>query len=296
MAANFSFAETNRLLQELGLLITTSHHNVEGLARFGASRSGGALSQAIFSTPEQIEALQQANEVVRFVIDQTTKLLAGLNSHHINDAAVRLRYWLKSNPQEWSELNTRARALRDSIQTELRTHLYYQYPRDKGQRLRAYKVNWHKALVAFPAIDGEVFSAIDTYAMEQNTASVFHSMRVAEHGLRALAAERRIKVLKNKPVEWNNWQDIIKAVEDQAKLIGQRKKPGKAKDAALSFYSGALADLNGFKDEYRNLVMHVRATYDEHQALRALGQVHGFMERLAGKINHTHKRINWGKF
>jgi hypothetical protein len=295
MAANFSFAEMHRLLQELGILITTSHHNMEQLAKFGASRSSGALGQAIFSSPEQIEALNQANELVRYVIDLTTKLLAALKSHHINDAAVRLRYWLKSNPQEWSELNTRARALRDCIQTELKTHLYYQYPREKAQKMRAYKIDWHKSLAAFPVIDGEVFSAVDTYAMEQNTASVFHSMRVAEHGLRAIAGERRIKLPRNRSVEWATWQEIIKALDTEIVQIGN-KKPGKARDTALSFYSGARADLNGFKDEYRNLVMHVRATYDEHQALRALTQVHDFMQRLAAKLDHTHKRIRWGKF
>ena len=68
---------------------------------------------------------------------------------------------------------------------------------------------------------------------------------------------------------------------------------GRAKDAALAFYSGARADLNGFKDEYRNAVSHVRVVYDEHQALRALTQVQTFMERLAEKLDDTHKRINW---
>jgi hypothetical protein len=62
----------------------------------------------------------------------------------------------------------------------------------------------------------------------------------------------------------------------------------------LAFYSGARADLNGFKDEYRNLVMHVRAMYDEHEALGALTKVNAFMERLAAKIDHEHQRIRWG--
>jgi hypothetical protein len=82
-------------------------------------------------------------------------------------------------------------------------------------------------------------------------------------------------------------------LDDEIRLIGG-KKAGSAKDSALEFYSGARADVNGFKDEYRNLVMHVRASYDERQALRALATVHGFMERLAAKIDHKHHRIRWG--
>src|SRR5205085_247391 len=106
-----------------------------------------------------------------------------------------------------------------------------------------------------------------------------HSMRIAEHGLRALAYERRVKLPRNKQVEWGTWQELIKALDDEIKLIGLKAKAGQAKDAALAFYSGARADLNAFKDEYRNQVSHVRAAYDELQALRALNNVNSFMER-----------------
>jgi hypothetical protein len=55
-----------------------------------------------------------------------------------------------------------------------------------------------------------------------------------------------------------------------------------------------VADLNGFKDEYRNLVMHVRADYDESQALRAIQRVHAFLERLSEKLDDRTYRIRWG--
>jgi methyl-accepting chemotaxis protein len=57
----------------------------------------------------------------------------------------------------------------------------------------------------------------------------------------------------------------------------------------------ARADLNGFKDEFRNAVMHVRSEYDELQAQRALTQVQAFMERLAQRISEQSQRINWTK-
>jgi hypothetical protein len=206
--------------------------------------------------------------------------------------ARRLKLFLKHD-FSWSELNTRTRALRDAIETELRGYLYYQYPKAKGDKLRTWKEDWKASLAAFPATEIEVFCAVDCYALGHNTASVFHSMRVAEHGLRALAKERRIKLPRNKQVEWANWQDIIRALDEEIKVIGT-KRAGAAKDAALEFYSGARADLNGFKDEYRNLVMHVRAFYDHHQSLRALEKVQAFMGRLAVKLNAKGKRIRWG--
>jgi hypothetical protein len=42
--------------------------------------------------------------------------------------------------------------------------------------------------------------------------------------------------------------------------------------------------------------MHVRASYDEFQAIRALTTVHAFMTRLAEKIDQTRQPINWGDF
>jgi hypothetical protein len=154
-------------------------------------------------------------------------------------------------------------------------------------------IEWKKVTHAFPDCKDDVLAAVDCYALGQSTASVFHSMRVGEHGLRALAHERRIKLSKNKPVEWATWQEIIRKLDDEIKVIGG-KQAGNARDAALEFYSGARADLNGFKDEYRNLVMHVRAKYDEPQAQRALQKVYEFMGRLSAKIDHRHHRIRWG--
>ena len=76
-------------------------------------------------------------------------------------------------------------------------------------------------------------------------------MRVAEHGLGAVAKERRVKLPKNKPVEWATWQEIIKSIRDAHAEIGKTKPPGQGKDEALAFYSGALAHLEAFKDKYR---------------------------------------------
>ena len=83
----------------------------------------------------------------------------------------------------------------------------------------------------------------------------FHSMRVAEHGLSALLRKSgRSGYAKNKSCGMGVLgRTSSRALDAEIAVIGG-KKPGAAKDAALEFYSGARADLNGFKDEYRNLV------------------------------------------
>ncbi|WP_315828400.1 MULTISPECIES: hypothetical protein [unclassified Bradyrhizobium] len=282
---NFFFSSVCHLLNELNLLIRTSHNNMRIAARFEAI--GDEIDD-----PKHDEAVGQANKGITFCVDSSEKLFAELKCLHIEDATQRLRN-TPQDPLNWSELNTRSRALRNAIEVELRGYLFYQYPKDKGEKFRNWMEDWKTSLKAFPDIRMDVFGATDCYALQHNTASVFHSMRVAEYGLRALAKERKVTLAKNKPVEWATWQEIIRALDDQIRLIGQ-KSAGTAKDRALEFYSGARADLNGFKDEYRNQVMHVRASYDGAQALRALDSVHRLMERISEKIDHTHKRIKWG--
>lgn len=56
-------------------------------------------------------------------------------------------------------------------------------------------------------------------------------------------------------------------------------------DANVEFYNGAIGQFYGFKDEFRNEVMHVRRTYDRFDSERALVRVRDFMQKLAGRIN-----------
>jgi len=277
MTNNFFFEHVRQLLCELERNISVSKKNMEFLATLNTNDKHIAESH-----PKQLEAKQQSIESITFCIDKSHLHFSSLKCQHIDDATRCLMYWVK-DPSQWSELNTRARALRDVITTELKQYLYYQYPRQKGDTLRSFSNEWKAIIIAFPEVAQDAFDATDCYALGQNIASVFHSMRVAEYGLRALAKERNVKLPKDKLLDWATWQEIIKGLDDAIRIIGS-KPAGPAKDGELVFYSGARADLNGFKDEYRNLVMHVRATYDEYQALRALMKVHAFMERLTTKM------------
>ena len=289
MAANFSWGAVNHLLLELNVMITVSRNNTDFMASVGAAGLPEALGH-----PKATDAAAQSLEQIQECCDQAKKLFAGLKCAHIDDAVRSLRLTPFHPHLDWGELNARGRALRNAIQTELRGLYYYQYTHQKGQKLATWQDDWKRALAAFPEIQHDVFAATDCYALGHCTASIFHSMRVAEHGLRALAKERKVKLPKSKQLEWGTWQEIIKALDDEIKAIGTTKKAGAAKDAALEFYSGARADLNGFKDEFRNQVSHVRASYDEQQALRALNNVNNFIERIAAKIDHNHSRIRWG--
>jgi hypothetical protein len=244
--------------------------------------------------PAEIIAGDKRDPVLR-VVQNAESLCKKLKAQAALDRITALKSELAfSRDIANGHVATELRVLREILQSELSRSHFYHYPPAKAALLLDFATDWEGIIKAFPDVKEEALAAIDLYALGHDTASVFHSMRVAEHGLRSLAKERKIALPKKRPIEWGTWQDIIDRLDDEIKNIAKTKPAGSAKDRALSFYSGARADLNGFKDEYRNLVMHLRATYDEHQSLRAIRRVHDFMNRISEKIDHRHHRIRWG--
>jgi hypothetical protein len=253
---------------------------------------GHTLESAI-APPQPPEITEQHKEEIRPLINFAKTICQQLEIQSALDRigifTGKMRFTISPH-----DFVAEIRVLRESIETTINLRYFYYYPQSKASLLLSFEQVWDGIIKAFPAVKADAHCAADLYALNHNTASVFHSMRVAEHGLRALAKERKIHVLKNRPIEWNTWQDILKAIGAEVETITKTKSAGAAKDRALEFYSGALADLGSFKDEYRNLVMHVRVEYDELQSLRAFHRVHDFMERLSAKIDHKHHRIRWG--
>lgn len=195
----------------------------------------------------------------------------------------------------WSEWRKDVESLREALLGDLKQVYCYHYPTGKAEVYWSFMDQWGKTLAQFPSALEDAMSAIDCYGLDRNVASVFHSMRVAEMGLRALARERRVRIPR-KPLEWANWQDIINGIRGKIKLI-EHKRAGPARTAALDFYQGSLGEFEAFKDAYRNNVMHVRLSYDEHQALSILNHVREFMGRLAAKIGENNrKQIKWGRW
>jgi hypothetical protein len=92
------------------------------------------------------------------------------------------------------------------------------------------------------------------------------------------------------PLEWADWQTILEQTESKAKSSTDGMARGPKKDAMQAFYSGAIAQVRGFKDTYRNVLMHVRRSYDERDALRAINQVRDFMNGLSAKLDEKTRR------
>jgi hypothetical protein len=135
---------------------------------------------------------------------------------------------------------------------------------------------------AFPLASKELVWAGNALAIGLYTASVFHSMRAAEIGVRVFGKELGVE-FPDKPIELAEWQNIL----DQAdsKIVKMKDMPrGSNKDDALNFYSQAAVQFRYFKDGWRVRVAHARESYEEIAATRVFNHTYEFFETLATRL------------
>ena len=180
-----------------------------------------------------------------------------------------------------------------TIRQELNTQLFLHIPSDRSQYYD-WAMDLNKVIFdSFPMASRELSHAGNCFAVGEYTACVFHSMRAAEIGLRALAYDRRIKFQKKTPLELRQWDEILKGLAEKEQEIQTYKKT-KVREAQFEFYHGAMVELRAFKNMYRNRVMHAREIYDYEQAHDALSRVANFIKILSQKISET-KRTPYPK-
>lgn len=137
-----------------------------------------------------------------------------------------------------------------------------------------------------------------------STASVFHLMRVVEWGVRKLGDDLGVKNIKEilkppaisvttgarkkraplyrlKPIESCTWETIQGYLRKKADKKVQALRPGAIKDKQQMFYASIFHDFNGFKDAWRNHVMHTKIMVQEDESLIILGHVKRFMAAIA---------------
>jgi len=133
----------------------------------------------------------------------------------------------------------------------------------------------------FPSARIDIKAIGNCLAADLYDAAIFHLMRTVEHGLRAIAVEYGVKKVKSgKAITEATWGDIIQAIQDRLnKLKTKRRQTKRQKDDA-DFYRYCLIECKLFKDHWRDDVMHTKANYNEQDALRLLGHVRDFINRL----------------
>lgn len=139
---------------------------------------------------------------------------------------------------------------------------------------------------AFPSAEDDIREAGNCLAAECNTAAVFHLMRVAEVGLRALARDRRVRLPRKEPLDLATWETIIEELEAAEDAIRQYPKTV-AQAAQFEFHHGAMAQFTKFKNVFRNQVMNAREQFGPDHAMRVFEEVQAFMQTLADRITEN---------
>ncbi len=144
------------------------------------------------------------------------------------------------------------------------------------------KYEWATNVFVESVVD--VIEATACYAFGRYTASVFHSMRVAEYGLRHVARSMKVTLThkgKRMPVDHATWGKVIDKIESKIKRIRENKAIGDKREQEIAFYSDCAHQCAYLRDIYRNEVSHSGRAYKEAEALGVWGRVNDFMTALA---------------
>lgn len=127
----------------------------------------------------------------------------------------------------------------------------------------------------FRSAETDIIEACWCFATHRETACVFHSMRIAEKGLGALASALTV------PFAFENWQNLIERIEKAIRDTDQTMPKGQLKADLLNVYTQAASQFFYWKTAWRNHVMHGKAIYDAEQAQTIFFHVRDFMRYLA---------------
>jgi hypothetical protein len=175
--------------------------------------------------------------------------------------------------------------LQEAVLSDARKHAFVNIRSELAQYVEQDNLFGQKVSMHFPSAAPDIKDAGNCLSVGCSTAAVFHLMRTVEHGLRALAFDRRVKLIKG-PIELATWEEIIKKIELAEQAIQGYPKT-LAREAQYEFYHGAMMEFRRFKNKFRNQVMHTRDEYDQDEARSAFTHVKAFMQILAGKISET---------
>jgi len=204
------------------------------------------------------------------------ELTAALNRIDKFESALRYNF-------TWQELYNQSKVLVEAIESELPFRRFAIVETAKANVLDHVSQDWGAVWGKFPDTKEDSERAIECYALEQNTACVFHLMRVAEHGLRIVARRVGVKLTdkgKPQPIEFATWEKVISAIKNKISLAHGMAK-GSRRKQQLQFHSDAADQCTYIRDIWRNEVAHTRGVYNDGEALGIITRVRQFMELLA---------------
>jgi hypothetical protein len=184
---------------------------------------------------------------------------------------------------------------KDALQREARNRLFLEVRPERKGFVDSWALFGQPVHDAFPSARFDIRETGNCLAAECHTAAVFHMMRAAEWGIRALCVHLGLKKLKwvkkrggkvrLMPVAYSDWEHILTGLQGKVDAKITKLKRGESKQAAQEFYYPVLQDLRAIRDAFRNHVMHTRREYTRHEADAILDRVVRLMTALASRVS-----------
>lgn len=145
--------------------------------------------------------------------------------------------------------------------------------------LLGWRSTWPERTLLGQECEEEIEDAVECYALGKPTASVFHSMRVAEFALRGLGRKLRIQI--GGPIELATLGAILERVRTK---VGEARSPATGKTPknrdAFKAYSDIAAQLEYLKPT-RDEVAHNRKRFTGRDAQTVMDRVRALLEATA---------------
>jgi len=187
-----------------------------------------------------------------------------------------------------SMLSGRLGDLKSDLNICMFAHKFIHVESDVLKYLDSRKLFGAEVCSSFPRAVADISGAGDCIAVDLNSAAVFHLMHVAEWGLRALAANVSLSEIvtdkqkgKTIPLEYGQWEKIINQLPEKIEARVNAMDHGEDRQTTQEFYWSSLSEIRGFKDAWRNHVMHTRRDYTREDAIAVFSHVQRFMNGLA---------------
>jgi len=266
------FAELYADLNTLWLL----QHNAEQRAQIARMNSGlGSIGSTGAESSQYIDdaTKRMAAGVWKNLLDHTKEL----EIDPVRDRLIRMGNLLEWKT-DWAAFAREVKILQETIEDQLRRKHISMVPNNKVPRLDRYNQLWDDAIKAFENdIEYEINDAEWCYLTDNNTACVFHCMRILEKGLERLCALLSVEYGQDQ------WLVVIQNIEAKIREM-QALKRGQEQTGKLTYFSEAAIHFIFIKDAWRNHVSHARSYYDEHQALSVLTHVSDLMRQLSKEL------------
>jgi hypothetical protein len=175
------------------------------------------------------------------------------------------------------------------MEDELKYRRFAFVPTEKAKKLDNIDKDWAQIQQHFPSAKPDIRQAVECYALDCNTACVFHAMRVAERGLRVLAKALGVRTVgpRQHPLEFSEWGLILNALAGKLKTLQQSSGRSVRKAALTKFYADAASQADYLNEIWRKEVSHARGLYNPPEALNALMRTQDFMNLLSQRLSET---------